>query len=281
MSPQNRQTIEVLQVETTNYCNAHCIFCAYDQIEKHGTMSDRLYTKILKDATKLETPPQTFIPMLTGEPFLDRQMVERIKEARAALPHTEIHLYCNGSKLTEGIIKKLAEVPNFHINISANGASVETRKRLTGLGDYEYVARMIDCADAHHISHSVSLVQHPSITKEEEEDFNRRWGKATSSSSCRSPYVFQHLNFAGLTHKKVKTNFTYCPHATSHMTVLWDGRVNLCCMDPLGRKIFGDLNQQTVAEVWLCEERQRYAAMHKEGRGTECEVCRDCNILCF
>jgi len=33
--------------------------------------------------------------------------------------------------------------------------------------------------------------------------------------------------------------------------------------------------------VWFSEERQRYAAMHKEGRGTECEVCRDCNILCF
>jgi hypothetical protein len=65
------------------------------------------------------------------------------------------------------------------------------------------------------------------------------------------------------------------------MTVLWDGKVNLCCMDPLGRKIFGDLNHQTVAEVWLSKERQRYATMHTEGRGAECEVCRDCNIVCF
>lgn len=277
----DKQVFEVLQVETTNYCNARCIFCAYDQIKKHGTMSDDLYTRILKDAKKLAPSPKTFIPMLTGEPFLDLQMVDRIKEARAALPKTEIHLYTNGSKLTEEIIKELAQVPNFHVNISANGASVETRKRLTGLGDYEHVARMIDYADTMHISHSVSLVQHPSITKKEEAAFHRRWGEATSSSSCRSPYIFQHLNFAGLTYKKDKTHFTYCLHATSHMTVLWDGRVNLCCMDPLGRKIFGDLNFQTVLEVWLSQERQRYATMHKEGRGTECEVCRDCNIVCF
>jgi len=273
--------LEVLQVETTNYCNARCIFCAYDQIKKHGTMSDKLYTKILRDAARLHPPPKTFIPMLTGEPFLDPQMVDRIKEARAALPGTEIHLYCNGSKLTEDIIKKLAEVPRFHLNISANGASVETRKRLTGLDDYERVARMIDYVDLLHISHSVSLVQHPSITKEEEKAFNRRWGKSTSSASCRTPYIFQHLNFGGLTYQKDQTRFTYCIHATSHMTVLWDGKVNLCCMDPLGRKIFGDLNHQTVAEVWLSEERQRYATMHKEGRGAECEVCRDCNIVCF
>ncbi|MEE9401075.1 MAG: SPASM domain-containing protein, partial [Dehalococcoidia bacterium] len=68
---------------------------------------------------------------------------------------------------------------------------------------------------------------------------------------------------------------------TSHMTVLWDGRVNLCCMDPLGRKTFGDLNDETVAEVWFSGGRQRYVAMHEEGRGTECEVCRDCNIFCI
>jgi sulfatase maturation enzyme AslB (radical SAM superfamily) len=273
--------LEVLQVETTNYCNARCIFCVYDQIKKHGTMSDKLYTKILIDATKLNPAPKTFIPMLTGEPFIDPRMVERIKEARAALPGTEIHLYSNGSKLTEEIIRELAEVPGFHLNISANGASVETRKRLTGLGDYEQVAKMIDYVDEMHISHSVSLVEHPSISKEEEAAFDRRWGKDSSSSSCRSPYIFQHLNFAGLTYKKDKVHFTHCIHATSHMTVLWDGSVNLCCMDPLGRKIFGNLNHQTVSEVWLSKERQRYATMHKEGRGTELEVCRDCNIVCF
>lgn len=271
--------LEVLQVETTNYCNARCIFCAYDQIEKHGTMSDWLYTKILTEASQLDPHPHTFVPMLTGEPFLDPQIVDRIKEARAALPTTEIHIYTNGSRLTENLIKQLVEIPGFRLNISANGASVETRKRLTGLDDYEYVARMIDCVDSFHIPHTVSLVQHPSISKEEEEAFNRTWGQVTSSSSCRTPFVFQHLNFAGLTRPAEANYFTRCIHATSHMTVLWDGRVNLCCMDPLGRKIFGDLNQQTVSEVWFSRKRQHYVTRHEEGRGAMCEVCRDCNIF--
>ncbi|MEE8471049.1 MAG: radical SAM/SPASM domain-containing protein [Dehalococcoidia bacterium] len=271
--------LEVLQIETTNLCNAHCIFCAHAQIAEHGTMSDRLYSKIVTDACKLDPPLKTFIPMLTGEPFLDPQLVDRIEEARAALPMTEIHLYTNGSTLTEELIRQLSEIPRFHLNISGNGASVETRKRLTGLGDYEYVARMIDYVDGLHIPHTVSLVRHPSVTRDEEEAFNRRWGQPTSGSFNRTPYVFQHLNFAGLTCPIKENNFTRCIHATSHTTVLWDGRVNLCCMDPLGRKIFGDLNYQTVAEVWLSEGRQHYVARHEEGRGTECEVCRDCNIF--
>ena len=244
-------------------------------------MSDKLYSKIVGEASKLDPPPQTFIPMLTGEPFLDPNIVNRIKEARAALPTTEIHLYTNGSKLTKKLIEQLCEIPNFQLNISANGASVKTRQRLTGLKDYERVAEIINYVDKCRIQHTVSLVQHPSITREEENAFNRTWGQATSPSSCRTPYVFQHLNFAGLTSPLDRNNFNRCIHATSHMTVLWDGRVNLCCMDPLGRKIFGDLNEQTVSEVWFSEERQRYVKLHEAGRGTECEVCQDCNIFCM
>ena len=273
--------LEILQVETTNYCNAKCIFCAYHQIEEHGMMSDTLYSKIVSEAGELDPPPQTFIPMLTGEPFLDPQIVDRIKEARAALPNTDIHLYTNGSKLTEELINQLSDIPNFQLNISANGASVETRMRLTGLDDYEHVSRMIDFVDQCRIPHTVSLVQHPSITKDEEAAFNRKWGQETSSSSCRTPFVFQHLNFAGLTSPLDKNNFTRCIHATSHMTVLYNGKVNLCCMDPLGRKIFGNLNEQSVSEVWFSEDRQRYVKLHEVGRGTECEVCRDCNIFCI
>ena len=271
--------LEVLQVETTNYCNARCIFCAHGRIEEHGIMTDGLYTKILTDASRFNPPPKTFIPMLTGEPFIDPQIVDRVKEARSVLPNTDIHLYTNGSLLTEEIINELAEIRGLRLNISANGASVETRQRLTGLDDYETMARMIDYVDSLHIPHTVSLVQHPSITKEEEETFNRRWGQTSSSSSSREPYVFQHLNFAGITCPCTENNFTRCIHATSHMTVLWDGRVNLCCMDPLGRATFGDLNHQTVAEVWFSEGRQHYVIMHEKGRGTECDVCCDCNIF--
>jgi len=271
--------LEVLQVETTNRCNARCIFCAHGRIEKHGTMSDGLFTKIVTEAARLDPAPHTFIPMLTGEPFLDPRIVDRIKQAREALPRTAIHLYTNGSMLTEEIIRALAGVPDFRLNISANGASVETRKRLTGLDDYAEVARMIDCVDALRIPHTVSLVQHPSVTREEEEAFNRTWGCVTSGTSSREPYVFQHLNFAGLTCVCDRNNFSRCIHATSHMTVLWDGRVNLCCMDPLGRAVFGDLNVETVSEVWSSEGRQHYVRMHEAGRGTECDVCCDCNIF--
>lgn len=275
------QALERIQVETTNHCNAKCIFCAHSRIPERGTMSGRLYSKILSDLSRLTPPLKTFIPMLIGEPLLDPHILDRIREARAVLPHSEIELYTNGSLLTEQIINNLAPVQGFRLNISANGAARETRKRLTGLDDFEHLDRMIGQVDRAGIPHSVSMVQHPSITADEEEAFNLKWGAASSASSNRIPYVFQHLNFAGLTRASEGINFTRCIHATSYMTVFWNGIVNLCCMDPLGRKTFGDLNHRSVAEIWYSEERQRYCQIHNEGNGARLELCRDCNMASF
>jgi hypothetical protein len=33
-------------------------------------------------------------------------------------------------------------------------------------------------------------------------------------------------------------------------TVLWDGRVSLCCADYDGRNVLGDLRTSTIAEIW-------------------------------
>ena len=44
--------LQVLQIETTNICNAKCVFCPHDKITKHGTMSNDLFNKIVYEASK-------------------------------------------------------------------------------------------------------------------------------------------------------------------------------------------------------------------------------------
>jgi hypothetical protein len=41
-----------------------------------------------------------------------------------------------------------------------------------------------------------------------------------------------------------------CYFPWTSMSVLWDGRVGTCCMDSNGVQVLGDLNSQTVKEVW-------------------------------
>ena len=41
-----------------------------------------------------------------------------------------------------------------------------------------------------------------------------------------------------------------CYFPWTSMSVLWDGRVVSCCMDSNGVQVLGDLNSQSVQEVW-------------------------------
>ena len=67
-----------------------------------------------------------------------------------------------------------------------------------------------------------------------------------------------------------------CGRAMYHMTVLYNGLVNLCCFDPFGKHLFGDLNKQTVKQVWESDERQKFAEAHKNN--IDINPCTKCTI---
>jgi radical SAM protein with 4Fe4S-binding SPASM domain len=59
-------------------------------------------------------------------------------------------------------------------------------------------------------------------------------------------------------------------------TVLWDGRVSLCCADFDGHQILGDLRTQTIAEIWNSPPYRAARRLHLESGGPD--ICRSCDL---
>jgi hypothetical protein len=59
-------------------------------------------------------------------------------------------------------------------------------------------------------------------------------------------------------------------------TVLWDGRVSLCCADFDGRHVLGDLNTSTIQEVWNGAPYVAARRQHLESGGPD--ICRSCDL---
>ena len=253
-----------MQVETTNACNADCIFCPHNQFDKIGIMGDVLYEKIVQDASQYHL--NIFIPMLTGEPFCDRRIIERIRLARELMPRTQIMIYSNGSLIMDGDIENLANMGNIKFNISLNGASVKTRQKLMGLNDWEIVKSKVIRMDGLGLLDAVSMVWYPTLSIEELKDFS----ELPRSIGIR----FQ--SFAGENYRYKRTVPTSCRRVTESLTVMWHGQVNLCCFDPFGRVNFGNLNSQTIEEIWNSPLHLEYLAAHKENRGQEMRLCESC-----
>lgn len=256
--------IAVLQVETTNICNAHCVFCPHDRFKEFGTMSDELWDKIVSEAACL-SGLQTFIPMLTGEPFCDKQILSRIRHARERLPKVMIQLYTNGGLLTEAILEELAAVPQFFLNISLNGLKPEIREHLMGLKDWVHVVRMARYAQQIKLPTRVTMVAYPELHEKDLSDFNAVGGVA-----------IQYQSWAGQQYPYERKRWTSCPRALSHMTVRYDGSANLCCFDPFGKVSFGNVTEQTLEEIWQGRARREYRESHQVGQGNRLPLCGAC-----
>ena len=82
-------------------------------------------------------------------------------------------------------------------------------------------------------------------------------------------------NWAGTLNTESDVNYPcYRPWLT--FTVLWDGRVSLCCADFDGRTVLGDLNTSSIQDIWNAEPYRAVRRQHLESGGPD--VCRSCDL---
>lgn len=256
--------IKHLQVETTNICNASCIFCPHDKYNKFGVMADGLYRKIVEDAAQYNLI--SFTPILTGEPFCDPGIMSKIKLARELMPKTMIKLFTNGSLMTFEQIDELASLGDVEINISLNGQDKWRRQEMMGLDDFDEVLGKINYISNLGIGYGVSAVWHPVYSIEQINKFLKITGS----------YFIRFQSFCGDIYPYRRVFSTRCLRVTEYLTVMWTGQVNLCCFDPFGKVFFGDLNRQTLREIWDGDAHRKYLEAHDNWHGEKMELCNRC-----
>ena len=253
-----------IQLETTNHCNANCVFCPHHLFTEKGFMTDELYSKILAEAQKLPHLTEV-IPMLTGEPFLDKKFIPRLKQLRETLPQVVIEVYTNGSLLTDNVITELKDIPGVRYSVSLNGLSPDTRKKIMGLDDYWHVVFALKTMERLGVKYRATMVAYPEISREEFSQFIQSGGT-----------VIQYQSWAGTQYPYERRRWTSCARAINSMTIRYNGDVVLCCFDPFGEVTFGNLNTETIEEIWQSEKHKEYQTMHKQGRGNELTMCEHC-----
>jgi len=267
-------TLGTLQIETTNYCNGKCVFCPVQTMtRKRGVMDEDLFRKIVGDAVEMQ--PQDVLLFLNGEPFLDRHLFDRIAFVNENLPHSRVVLYSNGNLLTAEKARELAKLKVGAVNFSVNAVTEEGRQAIMGLPLEEAVEnilryRMLDPT----VNMAASLVMDPAyVAGYESEEF-----KQFFSERGILPRLFLPGNWAGKLRPTYQTRQVCC-RPTSHMAVLWDGRVALCCFDVEGDCQMGDLDIQTVKEVWEGKKFSHYRKRNSDGQRKELPLCSNCTTI--
>ena len=114
---------EIVQIESTNICNAKCVFCPRDDMHRRqGIMSFELFRKIVDECAELGI---THVRMHNyGEAFIDRKLVEKVGYAKQK-GIKEVGMISNGSLITEPVARGMIEAGLDAINISVDAAGKE------------------------------------------------------------------------------------------------------------------------------------------------------------
>ncbi len=264
---------EIIQIESTNICNARCVFCPRDRMERRqGVMDVALYRKVVDETAALGIGSIRLHNY--GEALIDRNLVEKIRYAKA---HgiAEVGLISNGSLLTEPLARAVVEAGLDAINISVDAAGKDvfetTRVGLKFdrvMENIENLVRVRRELGARRPRLILSFVrQHDS---QDERAFIEKW-----SGVADKVHVTDLHNWAGTLHSQSTGRFPcYRPWLT--FTVLWDGRVSLCCADFDGREILGDLRTHTIAAIWNGPAFRAARRAHLEHGGPD--ICQACDL---
>ncbi|MEW5984936.1 MAG: radical SAM/SPASM domain-containing protein [Acidobacteriota bacterium] len=264
---------EIVQIESTNICNAKCTFCPRDDMErKQGIMEMHLFRKVVDECARLGISHVRLHNY--GEAFLDKRLPEKIKYAKqVGIP--EVGVITNGSVLGEPVARAVVESGLDAINISLDAAGKQTFET-TRIG-LKYDKVMANVEGLVRIRREFGRSRPKLIlsfvrqnNSAEEQAFIDRW-----SAIADKIHVTELHNWAGTLHSRSEVSFP-CYRQWLTFTVLWDGRVSLCCADFDGRVTLGDVRHASIEEIWNGDAYVRVRRAHLESGGPD--ICRQCDL---
>jgi radical SAM protein with 4Fe4S-binding SPASM domain len=264
---------EIVQIESTNICNAKCVFCPRDDMHrKQGIMTLELFRKIVDEAVALGI---THIRMHNyGEAFIDKRLVEKVRYAKEK-GIQEVGVISNGSLITEKVAAGMIEagLDAITLSVDASGKEVFESTRIglkydKVIANIERLVRLRAESGMRRPKLILSFVRQNNSA--DEHAFIEHW-----RTIADKVHVTDLHNWAGTLNTESDVNYPcYRPWLT--FTVLWDGRVSLCCADFDGKTILGNLNASTIEEIWNAEPYRNARRQHLESGGPD--ICRSCDL---
>lgn len=234
-----------VEIETVNRCNGNCDFCPVSRkndTREYKEMSQELFEKIIDELAELNYSGKLAL-FSNNEPFLDEKIIERHRYARVKLPNARLHLFTNGTLLT---LEKFIEIVDLLDELIIDNYHQELHliKPCQIIAEY--------CKEHPELTKKVTIVlrkPHEILSSRGGDAPNRKQLVSYGEDRCILPY--------------------------KQLIIRPDGKVSLCCNDPLGKNTLGDVSKDSLVDVWFNDRFKMVRKCLYEGRKNwkHCEFC--------
>ena len=264
-------------IETSAYCNLNCTMCPQSRLTRErGHMDNGLFVKIVNEVSQ-ESPKSRIWPAIMGEPLLDPGIYDKMKIAQDA--GAEICFNTNAVLLEIKNAERLIDsgVVDYYIGLDA--LKKDTYDKIRKGGDYQAAVRNT-LALIPLVREAGGTVYAQFIDQDdnevEREDFIKFWTGEGAAVKVR-PRLGWGLGIEtnSLVVPNSERDFP-CPWITRTMSIHWNGQVVQCDADWDNKDVVGDVNNQTIKEIWdgeLHRRRERQWAL--DFAFGNCDKCKD------
>lgn len=256
-----------VSLETLARCNAACTFCPYPTLERIGErMPDALIDRLIGEMSEWERP-FNFTPFKVNEPLLDNRLFDILCEVNDRVPKARIRIFTNGAALTKRKAEELNSIDNLEMWVSVHEPDPERYKQLLGI-EQRHVTANLDMLHETDFRHPVNILR---VGTKDGAAFKawvaERWPNF-------DPVVVWQSSWLGHTSPDItEVPDTPCSR-WFELSIMANGIVSLCCMDGEGKYAIGDVNTQTMLEVYNTpawrDRRERLLSRR------EVDVCKTC-----
>lgn len=272
---------KIVVTEAIATCNLSCVMCPQASMRRpRGAMSEGLFQKIALEIAR-ESPDTQLWLAIMGEPMLlGASLFDRVRFAKDAGVRKVI-LNTNGTLLDDDLADRMHESGLDEVIIGIDGHSEESYSAIRVGGDFfdvkRRVERLLSRARAGGWKTPRIVVQFivQDGNRHEEEAFREHWLSHGATVKIRRRLGWgEGVEAPDLTIPD--TERIPCPWLIRTMSVHWSGAVAQCDADYEGGYAAGDLNTQTIAEVWQGELRRRRARhWARDFSALPCARCKD------
>lgn len=268
----------LVDIELASVCNLRCPMCytitkEFKKQVNAKLMDWDLYTKII-DEIAHKVPAIRL--SLRGEAFLHTRFADCIRYAKQN-GIKEVSSLTHGGKLTLPFFEEIAEAGIDWITISIDGVG-ET---------YEKIRKPIKFDELLDKIKAIKQFKEEKGLKRPVIKVQGIWPAISENPQLYYDTFAPHVDLVAFnplidylgndTEIDYLDTFT-CPQQYQRLVIGADGRVMKCSNDEENREVVGDINTETVHEVWHGEKLQAVRELHMRGGFLESEVCRRCYL---
>jgi len=274
------------QIEPTNACMMNCVMCPRKNMKrKVGFMDLNLFKKIIDQAKYNDH----LLMHHYGDPLIHPKIDEMIRYVRSKgiIPGMSV----NPKLLTRKMCERLIDAGLGVIIISLDGIDDKTYKYYRGKeANYDEAVKNINTLiEVKREKNSDLYVEVQMIkmkkTKGDTEKFEKLWNKDGVNKVAIKPFITfdgsdqEIINQADeetLSKKFKEKQKPNCSWPWVSLVVMWDGKVVTCCYDYDGKYVVGDLNKESLREIWNNKKMRLIRRQIKNNELHQNPLCKTC-----